>query len=416
MFRKLSNPIIRRFAALAGGSVAGQLAMFAALPFATRLYTPTEFGLLGTFSAIVMLVLPAACLRFDLAIPIPRCEREARALIVLGVFGVACTTLLLCMFLPFLPAMLGDRTKDLFSDYGWLIPLSLFAAAIFSLAQFWAVRHEKFNVLAMTHVSRGVIGASTQVGLGVAGMGTIGLLLGQSIYMGLGSISLLIALVRQEWQHIRVMTWSEIKQTANRQWRFPLLSTPEAILSAAGMHLPLLIITAISGPETAGVLFLALRVLSIPVALVAGNLSRVYLGEAPKQQEKGNLWGFTWGIWKTLFAISIVPAIIGFFVLTDVLTILLGPEWVGVSNIILIFLPSVLLQFCVVPVSCCLAIKGLMYRSLTLQIFGLISQVGGIYAAYYLGNIDPIQGLAFGAFLFYVVYTATVLWSSKDEL
>jgi O-antigen/teichoic acid export membrane protein len=156
-------------------------------------------------------------------------------------------------------------------------------------------------------------------------------------------------------------------------------------------------------------------VLNIPVALVAANLSRVYLGEAPKQKENGNLWRFTWGIWKTLIALAIVPSILAIFVLADVLNLLLGPKWVEASNIILIFLPSVLLQFCVVPISACLAIKGLQYRSLRLQMFGLITQVGGIYAAYYIGIIETIEGFAIGALIYYLVYTATVLWSAKDE-
>ena len=415
MLEALQNPVFRRFAALASGSVAGQAMMFIAMPIATQLYTPADFGLLGAFSSVVMLALPATCLRFDLAIPIPADDNEARALSVLGLVSASAISMLAWLLLGPLGSALGKDFVLLFELYGWLVPLTLWTAALFSLAQYWAVRSQCFGKLAVSHVSRGLMGAATQVGLGITGVGGLGLLLGQAIYMGLGAVYLAASFLRAELCSMRHLSAAFVYNTGKRYWRFPVFSTPESVLDSAGMHLPLLLVASLSGAETAGLLFFAQRLTLIPIGLIGSNLSRVYLGEAPKQLANGNLHTFTMKLWRTLFFIGLGPVLLGAVSAPLLTETLFGAEWSSASGIIVVLLPSAFLQFCVAPLSTALHVLGKQAVAMALQAFGLFAQVGSILAAYAVGLENPIVGLALGATVYYAVFTITIIWTTRAK-
>ena len=411
--RKAIQPILSRFLALAGGSVIGQLAMIAVLPIITRLYDPADFGYLGAFSAIVMLVLPAACLRFDIAIPIPPDENHARALAVLGALSSAIISVFVMVVLLVFKSDLPSEYATVFERFGWLIPLTLWAASVFSLAQFWAIRQNMFRNLAFSHVSRGVLGASTQVGVGFAGGGSIGLLMGQAIYMGLGAMVLVYAFFRQELADLRRLRLPDLVETARTYWRFPIFSTPEALLNAAAMHLPMLLVATFFGAKTAGLLYLAQRVTQIPVGLIGSNLSRVYIGEAPRQLAKGAFFRFTFRIWWGLLLAGLPAVLLAGLAMPYLSSALFGPKGEEVGHIVILLLPATLLQFCIMPVSTALHILSKQAIALTLQASGLVLQVGAILLALRIERLDPIAALAVGAALHYLIYNVTVLTAAR---
>ena len=351
MLKSLQGPIFKRFAVLAAGSIAGQVQMLLVLPIITQIYAPADFGLLAAFSSIVMLVLPAAALRFDLAIPIPANDCDARSLVALGFISLSVVALLVWLLLHPLIGLLGEEFVILFGQHGWLIPLTVWTAGLFSLTQYWAIRRRHFKELAWSHGSRGLMGASTQVALGLAGAGSLGLLIGQAMYMGLGAIYLSMAFLRAELHDLRNLSSAALRTTAKKYWRFPIFSTAESLLDAAGMHLPLLLVAYLLGAEAAGLLFLAQRLTAVPVALISANLSRVYIGEAPAHLATSNLHTFTMGLWRKLFLVGLGPTLL-IVILAPLFTkIIFGAEWSPAGNLIVMLTPAVFMQFCVVPIS-----------------------------------------------------------------
>lgn len=415
VLKSLRGPIFKRFAVLAGGSVAGQVQMLLVLPIITQIYAPSDFGLLAAFSSIVMLVLPAAALRFDLAIPIPANDCDARSLAALGFISLSVVALLVWLLLHPLVGLLGEQFVILFERHGWLIPLTVWTAGLFSLTQYWAIRRRHFKELAWSHGSRGLVGASTQVALGLAGAGSLGLLIGQAIYMGLGAIYLSMSFLRAELHDLRNLSSAALRITAKKYWRFPIFSTPESLLDAAGMHLPLLLVASLSGAEEAGLLFLAQRLTAVPIALISGNLSRVYIGEAPAHLANSNLHAFTMGLWRKLFLIGLGPALL-FVVSAPLFTeMIFGVEWSPVGNLIVMLTPAVFMQFCVIPISTALLVLKKQAVAMILQAFGLVAQIGSFLWAYFSGITEPLIGLAAGAALYYCAYTITVFRATKGS-
>jgi O-antigen/teichoic acid export membrane protein len=415
MMTFLNNPVLKRFAALASGSAAGQIIMIVALPIATQIYNPTDFGTLAAFSSLVLLVLPAVSLRFDLAIPIPEQDSEALSIAVLALVSATGICLIYSLILAISVGLWGGNIKHVVNTYDWLVVLALWCASIFSLLQYLAIRMEKFRALAFSHAMRGILGASTQLGLGVLGVGTIGLLLGQSIYMGLGAVLLASNVLHQNLASISKLTLVDVRLAARKHWRFPVFSTPEALLNSVSANLPILLIVSLVGVDAGGLLYVAQRLTSIPVGLISGNLGRVYLGEAPVRERRKQLYPFTRKLVLSLFFGGLPVAIAVFVYAQPIATRFLGGEWNDAARYIVWLVPAALLQFTVVPVATVLHLKSKHSTALLIQLSGLILQVGPIMMSHLFNVVDPILGFATGSALHYVIYIFVTLSVARDR-
>jgi O-antigen/teichoic acid export membrane protein len=80
-------------ASIVSGSVAGQGVVIVGYPLLTRLYDPSEFGLLTVFTSIVGILAVLSTASLETAIPIPGEDREAAAVAWAGIGFVGLTAL-----------------------------------------------------------------------------------------------------------------------------------------------------------------------------------------------------------------------------------------------------------------------------------------------------------------------------------
>lgn len=88
---------VRNVAVLAGGTAAGQAIVVLASPVLTRLYTPEDFGVLAVYASLLCVLSTVATLRYELAIPLPKRDEDAAALVVLCLVIVLGMSLLVAM-------------------------------------------------------------------------------------------------------------------------------------------------------------------------------------------------------------------------------------------------------------------------------------------------------------------------------
>lgn len=404
----------KKFLSLLAGTSGGQAIMLMSLLVTTYLYSPSDFGVLAAFAASVQLVLPAVCLRYDLAIPVPRSDRQAFALAIIALVSGLVISILYWVVLLLIKDYLSEDMSGLLNEYSWMVPVTLLFAGIFSLSQYLTVRMGLYSKLAVAHVTRGATGASLQVGLGLIGTGSLGLVIGQAAYMGLGSFGLIGFWAKREWKRLRGMRVKYLSLVSKRHWRFPVFSTPESLLDSAGVHLPVLLIIAVSGVEVGGVLYIAQRITTLPIGFIGGSLSRVYLGEARHKSSSGELFAFTRKLMLALLGVAVV-LFSSIYLAVEVLQQLFpSDKWDGVGDVVACLVPASFMQFCVVPVSTIFAVKSKQYISLLVQASGLILQVGAIVICFIFELADPIAGLGIGAFFYYLIYATCAYRVAKN--
>lgn len=403
----------RSVGVLAGGTAVAQGIGVLALPFITRLYTPEDFSVLAVFSSIVAIVSVSACLRLEIAIPLPEKDEDAANLLALALIFCICFSAIAALLVWFFVESIVVATRQPgLAPYLWMVPLGIGLAGSYSAIQFWSTRKKRFPAIAKTRLSQTIGSVLVQIGFGIAGVnGPFGLLLGQLMSSSAG----LLGLGRFAWRNDHAIR-SSINQAGmgrvlKAYEKFPKYSTFEAFANIAAIQLPIIIIGAVAvGPE-AGYLFLAMKATAIPMALIGGAVSQVYLSHAAKENREGHLADFTLNIIDKLIKTGVGPLIFVGILSPAVFPLLFGTEWSRAGDITFLMTPWVIMQFMASPISFGLHVTGRQKAALLLQIAGLIVRTGAILVATYLSKDNLVEVHSVSGFVFYVIYFSIVMTS-----
>ena len=229
----------RRLAWLTGGTLFGQLILLATTPLLTRLFTPEDFGLFGVLSALNGIFGLVMAGRYEFAIPLVAKDDEAAALVVLA----GLVALILTLLSLLLVWALGDAFAQLTGlpalvPLLWLVPPILLATGLGQPLENWSIRRETLRLNGLSRVVQfGGQGAS-QVFLGVAGAGALGLTLGYGLgYLG-RLIFFLITLPAADRAAMTAARSSQIRQLAWSYRLYPTYSAGSSLLKSTTQFAP----------------------------------------------------------------------------------------------------------------------------------------------------------------------------------
>lgn len=404
----MQGRFVRNVSILVGGTAFSQLIALLALPFVTRLYTPEDFTILATYASILGIMTSISCLRFEIAIPIPKDQEDAIHLFVLSLISVVSITLLTWLTISVGKNWINELTNQRLVGYLWLLPIGIFFIGIYNALQYWMTREKAFPIVAKTRMTQSISGATTQLGLGYAGISPLGLLLGQLVSSGAGIFGLLRYFLKEYKELLYKINFKDIKRTFKRYDRFPKYSTWEALTNSAGIQLPILIIATLAVGAEAGFLMLAMRLLSAPMGLIGGSVAQVYLAEAPEKYHKNELKDFTSKTTITLAKVGIIPLLLVGIISPFIVPFIFGEEWRRTGILISWMAPWFFMQFITSPISMSLHITNNQRIAMFLQVIGLFLRGGTVWvAAHYfnkwIGEIYAISG-----FIFYSIYLSVV--------
>lgn len=399
-----TSELVRDVAKLVTGTAGGRLIALAALPIATRLYSPEDFATLATYLGVVSIVAVVACLRLDIAIPLAKTDDDAANLLVLALFsalGVSAFSLALTILVPTeLSKVLGR--PDL-APHLWLLPLGVFMTASYSAFQFWATRARRFGIIAWTRITQAAMGVGLLVGLGWAGVAPFGLLMGTMISSSAGSLRLGLEAWRRDGQVLKVVSIPAMRATLKRNRRYPIYSMPEALANTAGIHLPVILLAAFAGAET-GFLLLAMQIMNTPTNLLGSSIAQVYMSRAPQEMQAGRLDTFTLQMVHRLIQIGVGPLIFTGLLAPLIFPLVFGTEWSRAGQIVAWLTPWMILKLVGSSISMVLHQTGRQHWAMALQVVGLVMRVGAVIVAGLWFPSAAVPAIAVAAAAFYAIY------------
>ncbi len=414
----------KNVAILMGGTALGQVITIVASPVLTRLYTPTEFGLLASYVSVVGVLTVVASLRYNLAIPLPKDDQDAAQL-----FGLSS---LLTLVFGFVVAIgvwtTGSWIEETVKVPGlssalWLVPFSVMGAGFNEVAKAWAIRRGQFSAMAKTSVVQGLGQVLTQLALGLTTpSGAIGLAVGDAIGRTTGSSTLLSKTWIYDQSYFRQISWKAMKKIGHRYRKFPLVSSWSALINNAGLSVPPLVLAALYGPQAAGIFALSQRIVGSPMQLLGRPISQVYLGEISAQARSQGpaLRAFFSRSARTLVLVGAIPISLAGLVGPRVFTLLFGSEWSEVGTYIRVLGLMYLVQFVAGPLSQTLNVMERQDLQLAWDVGRLVLSVSSIFFASYL-RVTAITAIAMYAGAMFVAYCALFVMSylvlrTKDHL
>lgn len=400
---------------LVSGTAAGHAITALAMPILSRLYAPEDFGVLAVFTGIVTTIGVAGCLRFDIAIAIPKLADDGIGLLLLSIASATIVT-----FLTLILIILGyDRFSAWIKQPGvdslkWLIPFGVLAISIWSALQNWQIRKQNFALMAHTRVSQSLTSAGVQGTAALVGLGPIGLVSGPPA----GFLVSTGWFMKHTWgdisKWIKRGSVSELRKLASDYRRYPLYSTWEAFFNQAAIHLPILLIAASGSTAEAGYLMLAMYVLQLPLGLLGSAIGQVYLSKAPEEYWRGNLAPFTYNLLRNLIKAGALP-IIGIGALSPILfPLVFGASWDRAGWLVAWMTPWFLLQFLASPISMSLHVIGAQRAAMALQFFGLTVRLGMTYLATLCLETHLAEVYALSGAVTYCVYLLAILLAIKN--
>jgi Membrane protein involved in the export of O-antigen and teichoic acid len=378
---------LKAVSVLVGGTAFAQGVSILALPILTRLYNPAEFAIFAVYTSLLMTLMVGSCLRFEIAISIPEDDKEAIHLVLLSLISNSIISLLVALIIWLFHAEIIIILKQPgFSKLIWLLPIGIFFSGIYNTLQYWITRKKQFKLIAKTRVLQSLSGTSIQLIMGVMGFSSIGLILGQIIKVSAGIKQLAVNFYYETNQFLRSVSFSQLKQTFKKYDQFPKYSTFEGLANAAGIQLPLIIIAALAKGPQAGYLMLAMQIMAVPMRFIGGAVSQVYLAQAPKALEKGEIGEYTVNVLMDLLKYGVSILIVIGVVSPLLVKYIFGNEWAYVGILISWMIPWFIFQLLSSPISMIMHISGKQKEILFLTVFGFVLKIGALYAQY---NIDP---------------------------
>lgn len=368
---------------VAGTTIAQGLAILNS-PILTRLYTPSDLGALAFFTSIISILLTVTCLSYDYAIPLPVAEDDAASVLVLCLLVSTAMTLVVGITLFAIgPALLAAVGAQALTPFLALIVLVQLVGGYGVAFSRWAIRSRQYSVIAGTTVIQSGTLAIGQVALGVVAAGAGGLLVADLISKVGATASLARAVLRDKTTAVRSVTRAGIREAAGRYRRFPILSTPSALVNTLGLQAPTLLMVTLYGTGVGGELFLAQRVAALPSTLVAQSVGQVYFSAAARvaREDPGQLQPLFLRTTRELARGGIVPTLLVMVASPILFVPLFGADWQDAGWYAAILSPMFFLTLVTSPTGATLDVLERQDLHLTRELLRLVLVGGAVVAA-----------------------------------
>jgi len=377
----LNNPIYKGVLVLGSGTVLAQLIGIVTMPIVTRLYTPSDFGIVTTYASVLAIVTAVTTFRYASAYPLPKLNETAANLFALCMIILVATTTGFSLIL----LIWGDILIDTFKlapldQYFPLLIVGFVGTGLYSTLNFWAIRQRDYKSITYTKINQSASGAVSKIFLGVLSYGPIGLIVGQILSQAAGIGTFSRDMWAKERDNLKKISFSGIVSVAKEYRSFPTFNLPATIVNTLSFHLPALLILGIYDSQVLGLYALAHGLVVLPGSAISSSLTQAYLGEVSKMARDGAVELRSFYI-KTLRHLSLIaipligiPALCAPFVVS----IVFGEAWVDAGWFCLPLALMTIPQFIASPTSK-LPVYGYNHWMFIWEVTRVIGVISGFY-------------------------------------
>ncbi len=398
----LNTSFAKNVLTLVSGTTIAQIIPIAIIPILTRLYSPEDFGLVAVFTSITAILGVIANGRYELAIVLPKSEKDAVNIFFLGL--LVCTlfsSALFVIILTFSEDIYRLVSVDGFESIILYIPLMVWFIGFYSLMNYMLTRVKAYKKIAITTVAKSSFMGGAQVFLGYLSFGGVGLVISQFVFQLVGNIYLIRFLIKKF--DIRNVSFSLAVKNAIKYINFPKFSLPAALANTASQHVSNLLISSFFSVATLGFYSLAQKVLGLPSSFIGGAVFQVFYQEAVEEKNRtGKVIQSFDSTLKKLFIIAIPFYVLCYFFVEDVFSLVFGPEWLVAGTFCKIALPMFAIRFVISSIS---AVDSVMEKQNYFMWFNIVLLAISLLVVYLA------RDFSFELFLTYYTYTTVLIYS-----
>ena len=348
----------KNFKILATGTLLSQTILVLTSPFITRLYSPEVFGIFSIFVAIVFVVTPIACGRYDVALVIEK-EKNGDSLFVLCILvGFSVSIFLFIIFFIGEEQLKKLLRAEKLHFWWYLIPLVVFLQSIILALYSYANRYKHYFIISKANVVKSIMNLLVILALGFAGFSSSGLFIAEI----LSTIITLVFLIWIYGTFLKNLTLERIKKLvilAKKYKKFPLYQASSVIINSLRIMLPMFFLAKYFSAEFVGYYALVLKVIFFPLSFISQSVSMLHLKKVSEIiHNKNNAVPYLINITSLLTAIIIVPMILIIIFGPQIFSFIFGLEWTVAGEFASILMPALSVIFIVSTLSSVFASTG----------------------------------------------------------
>jgi O-antigen/teichoic acid export membrane protein len=379
------SAFVRNLLIVMSGTALAQVLGYALSPIISRLYSPADFGIFGSFGAALSIIGAVITLDYSQAIMLPKQKDEAWALFLLSCLT---STLIAIFFLLGSLIFPSHILKVINAPQAWILGvlvLGVFLSGLGQACQAWCVRVKAFKATSASQIIRSLTSNGTQAGLGYLKAGAPALI--SAVILGdlLATLNLAKVVARDLRELNKTVRWRRIWDFAKEYHDFPVYSASTNMINALSQGLPIFLLTHYYGIATAGAYAFGIRILSAPMELVLRALRQVLYQKAAETHNDGrSIFSLYVKFTGGLFALGLVPALIMIIWAPPIFSWIFGAQWhlAGIfARGIIIWL---VFMFSNLPATICARIVRMqrqmfLYNLVLLVLRTLALVLGGLY-------------------------------------
>ena len=351
--RWIGSSALRAVGTMAGATGLGQLAILATLPFITRLYEPTAFGLHALLVSFVGVATVGACLALELAIVQSRTDDAADEICVAALSSLPLTAGISAVMFA---ALIGTGSFGYGGLPWWSVPVvaaMVFANGLYVASRYRLLREQRYKVLARATVVQGIGRSLAPLGWYVLLPTWAGLSLGELTGRLLGVRRLIAPLLAQlrsrpYWGSLDGW-WTVVR----RERRYTVFVLAAVLTDSLASLLIAPLLANGYGSAAAGEYFLVAMVLVAPSALI-GTASADFIharGALLNAGTPAEIPAFLRRAAGLLFVAGCAIYLPVYFLAPYVFPILFGARWTLIAPIAQAMTPFMIVAFFASPCS-----------------------------------------------------------------
>ena len=361
-----------------------------------KVFTPEELGIKSVILAIPMAVGSVLCGRYDLTLVYEPEEKNVFPLLKLNfVLNLLLSTILTVVTLLYLVIW-----EPQYLQYWYTIPavwVYLVAYGLTLTLNSYNNRYREYGTISKMHAIRS---AAQCLGTVILGLIFVYLLKLRSLSVAILVIPFCLGMaagirsqgksILQNKREIISTKKDEVLAIAKKHIRQPLLSAPAIFANSFSYSLITMMINGLYGEAITGYYSLSVTLLGLPITLISGNMSKVYMRDASTEYEQtGRFMKAFKKNFFVLFALSIPMFLLMYFVAPPLTAALFGEKWRMAGEYIKILSVMFTFRFITTALSCGLYVCKKQLSELILQILFLaVTALAGALAYFY--QLDSI--------------------------
>jgi len=284
-----NNSLYKSVLILGSGTIIAQLVGLASMPIITRIYIPSDMGILAVYSSILAIVGIVSTFSYQFAFPLPKKDEDAINLFGLCMMLLFTTTMCFALILFFgSKLMIHTFNLGIIEQFNWLLLLGFFGMGLYTILNYWAIRQRDYERITYTKINQGAGGSICKIVLGILSFGPMGLIMGHLVSQIAGIGTLSRAMWKKDRENFKSLSLNRMKRIAQKYKSFPEFNFPASIVNTISLQIPPLMMLALFNSEIVGFYALASSIMVLPGSVISGSMGLAYFGEASKMVRDGS--------------------------------------------------------------------------------------------------------------------------------